>query len=210
MLEGNFCVLCKKSCNVIHCFLWHHCAMSASFLKYKYNQDKLLVYGCSIASVCFWLCWTQMDPFIILFCTFIIQLLPSGSHGQSHDSNPTTIHEWLQLDLTRDQVLMYFPSQLRKSIKSLRSTRNHGQLESIPLSSLLSVFKSYVKRTEALAHENKLLAGKARLVQSLAERNAHLEDEVWELRKVSIHVYITVSVTDAIYTCWGIIEVILL
>ena len=126
-----------------------------------------------------------MEPFIIQFFTLITQLLRNGSHDQSHDSTPTSIHLWLQLDLSRDQALMYFPSQLRKSIKSLRSTKNHGQLEPVLLSSLLSVFKSFVKRTDALVHENKLLAGKARLVQSLTERNAHLEDEVLKLRKVS-------------------------
>jgi hypothetical protein len=60
------------------------------------------------------------------------------------------------------------------------------------------VFKSFVKKTDTLVHESKRLAGKARLVQSLTERNAHLEDEVWRLRKVSTYIYYTITVLSII------------
>jgi hypothetical protein len=140
----------------------------------------------------------EMDPFIVQFYTLISQLLWSGSHDQSHDPSHTPIPLWLRVDLSRDQILTYFPSQLRKSVKSLRSTKNHDQLEPVSLSSLLSVFKSFVKKTDTLVHESKRLAGKARLVQSLTERNAHLEDEVWRLRKVSTYIYYTITVLSII------------
>ena len=126
-----------------------------------------------------------MEPFVVQFCVFINQLLLSDaawSGKRSHDASPSPLlPAWLQLDMTRDQVLAFFPSQIRKSIKSSSSS---DKFELVSLSSLVSQFKSYVKKYESLAHEMKQLKIKAKLVQSLAERNAHLEDEVWEARKV--------------------------
>lgn len=126
----------------------------------------------------------QMDPFLIQFCNFIIQLLWSG---RERDESPATVSSSpnrLQLDLTREQALVYFPSQLRRSFKD-SSHSDPSSVETVALSSLLSGFKNYVKKRDALVHENKLLAGKAKLVQSLTVRNAHLEEEIWKCRKVS-------------------------
>ena len=120
--------------------------------------------------------------FFIQFYTFIIQLFwGSGGEGSPEPSTfPAPV--WLQLDLSRDQVLTYLPSHLRRSLKT---PSDQDKLQSISLSSLLSAFKNHIKKHDALVHENKLLAGKAKLVQSLTIRNAHLEDEIWKCRKVS-------------------------
>ena len=123
--------------------------------------------------------------------TFIHQFLLStgGSgkalHDRSHDpSSSPLVPTWLQLDVTVDQVLPYFSSQLRKSVKrSGDSEKDEDDFETVSLSGLLSRFKSYVKKNEAVEKENKLLAGRAKLVQSTVERNTQLEDEVLELRK---------------------------
>lgn len=135
-----------------------------------------------------------MEPFIIQFCTFILQLLWSESERDKSPQTPSTSDKlpqtastfpiWFKLDLNREQALAYFPSHLRRSLKASSQTDQHG-IESLSLSTLLSAFKSYVKKRDTLVHENKLLAGKAKLVQSLTVRNAHLEEEIWKCRKVS-------------------------
>ena len=148
-----------------------------------------------------------MEPFLSLFYTFLTQLLQSnpttydddGSGMSSHDPSPApSVPGWLKLDLRPDQVLAYFPSTHRRSIKSASSSsdsyeRGGKEMEAIPLSRLLSLFKSYVKRNEAGAGERKMLAGRAKLVESLTARNTQLEEDVWRLRKVSTTqcIYIT-------------------
>ena len=76
--------------------------------------------------------------------------------------------------------MAYFPHHLQRDIKSTK----HDQVESLSLSALLSAFKTFLKKIESLSRENKLLTSKANLVQSLTERNARLEDEIWSMRKV--------------------------
>lgn len=125
-----------------------------------------------------------MDPFLIQFCTFILQLLWSGSEREKSSQTTSTSPIWLKLDLNREQALAYFPSHLRRSFKVSSQSDQHG-VESLSLSSLLSAFKNYVKKRDTLLHENRLLAGKAKLVESLTVRNAHLEEEIWKCRKVS-------------------------
>ena len=120
-----------------------------------------------------------MELFIVKFHVFITQLL---SHYEKQESSGSPLPAWFHLDLSRDQVLAYFPSHLRRSIKD--SSHNHDGLESVSLSDLLGAFKSFVKKYDFVVHENRLLTGKAKLVQSLTERNAHLEDEIWKYRKV--------------------------
>lgn len=125
-----------------------------------------------------------MDPFLIQFCTFILQLLWSGSKREKLPQTTSTSPIWLKLDLNREQALAYFPSHLRRSFKVSSQSDQHG-VESLSLSSLLSAFKNFVKKRDTLLHENRLLAGKAKLVESLTARNAHLEEEIWKCRKVS-------------------------
>ena len=126
-----------------------------------------------------------MDPFLIQFCNFVLQILWSGSERGKSPQATSTSPIWLKLDLNREQALAYFPSHLRRSFKVSSSQSDQQSVESLSLSSLLSAFKNYVKKRDALLHENRLLAGKAKLVESLTIRNAHLEEEIWKCRKVS-------------------------
>ena len=135
-----------------------------------------------------------MDQFIAQFYTFICQILQSLSDGRqtgwSHDrSHDPLISEWLQADLTADQVLSYFPSYLRKSLGQGHGGtrgRRDRKFQTVRLSELLGHFKSYVRKNEAEARERKLLAGKSKLLQSLTERNAHLEEQVLVLNRPEV------------------------
>ena len=154
-----------------------------------------------------------MDPFISVFYKFLTQLLLSDDDGISHDqscdpSHTPLIPACIKVDLTCDQVLAYFPSSFRRSIKSGGSHGHHdrhgdydrhSKLETIPLSRLLSHFKSFVKRFDAEVRERKLLAGKVKLVESLTARNQHLEEEIWEQRKVSIIIIGKYSTVELLY-----------
>ena len=144
----------------------------------------------------------QMDRFIPQFYTLIFQLLQSLSVGSgsrwSHDeSGDPLISEWLQADLNVDQLLSYFPSHLRKSLVShshstgggRRTGKNsEGVFKSVSISELLAHFKSYVRRHEAEARERKLLTGKTKLLESLTERNAHLEEQVLGMSRAEVGV----------------------
>ncbi|CAI8017620.1 hypothetical protein GBAR_LOCUS10676 [Geodia barretti] len=141
-----------------------------------------------------------MDRFIPQFYTLVCQLLQSlsgsSSSRWSHDeSGDPLISEWLQADLNADQLLSYFPSHLRKSLVShshstgggrRRGKSSEGVFKSVSISELLAHFKSYVRRHEAEACERKLLAGKTKLLESLTERNAHLEEQVLGMRRTEI------------------------
>ena len=134
-----------------------------------------------------------MDPFTAQFHTFVCQLLQSlsvgGTRGSRDGSHDPPISEWLRVDLNADQVPSYFPSHLRKSLGGSRGNRSHGNrrgFEVVRLSELLGHFKSHVRRSEAEARERKLLAGKTKLLQSLTERNAHLEDQVLAMSRAQV------------------------
>ena len=124
-----------------------------------------------------------------LFFTFINQLLAeSGSTellGASSSSLPIPL--WLHVDLTGDQAVAYFPHRLQRS--------KHGYTQDrtvvVSLSALLSAFKSFVQKYDILLHDNKLLTSKSDLVKTLTERNAHLEEEIWSVRKVRIFAFIS-------------------
>ena len=150
----------------------------------------------------------QMDRFIPQFYTLVCQLLQSlsgsSSSRWSHDeSGDPLISEWLQADLNADQLLSYFPSHLRKSLVShshstgggrRRGKSSEGVFKSVSISELLAHFKSYVRRHEVEACERKLLAGKTKLLESLTERNAHLEEQVLGMRRTEVGVYTNSSV----------------
>ena len=66
--------------------------------------------------------------------------------------------------------------------------------KSVSISELLAHFKSYMRRNEAEACERKLLAGKTKLLESLTERNAHLEEQVLGMSRTEVGVYTNSSV----------------
>ena len=147
-----------------------------------------------------------MDRFISQFYTLISQLLQSLSvNGSSDDSRrrgsrwsrdqscDPTISEWLQGDLNPEQLLSYFPSHLRKYLvdHSSRGGRRRGEggergFESVSISEMLAHFKNYVRKHEGEAQQRRLLAGRAKLLQSLTERNAHLEEQVLEMSRAEV------------------------
>lgn len=122
-----------------------------------------------------------MEIFVIQFYHLISQLVLTTKGSASQNAHPTPpLPAWLHVDLTGDQIVAYFPHHLQRDVRSSK----HDQVESLSLSALLSAFKSFLKKFESLSRENKLLTSKANLVQSLTERNARLEDEIWSMRKV--------------------------
>ena len=122
-----------------------------------------------------------------LFFTLVTQLLEEktstkllGASSSSSSPSSPPLPLWLHVDLTGDQAVAYFPHRLQRSKHS--STQDSAVV--LSLSALLSAFKSFAQKYDALLHENKLLTSKADLVKTLTERNAHLEEEIWSVRKV--------------------------
>lgn len=142
----------------------------------------------------------KMDPFLVKIYCFIYQLIQtyqrSTGKTRSHDtSHDLCLPEWFLIDLDADQVLSYFPSRTRDSLGCHGHPRCPGSgqqkldegFEIIRLSEFLGAFKSYVRRNETEVKERKkTLMGKTKLLQSLTERNAQLEDQLLSMTTLQV------------------------